>query len=99
MGKKRKDKINQNVEDITNRLEAAETLFDVFKENKKYFKEEMSKLAQSKPGLFYKKYIEPLQPKEMQFDTKNSKVVVGFKFTEVESVNKKEKGSQDNEED
>lgn len=95
--RKSKNNLDKNVEEIINRSMAIDTIFEVFKENKKVFKEKMSELAQREPALFYKKYVEPLQPKEIQFDGKDSKVVVGFKFTEVETVDKKEKSKSEDE--
>lgn len=97
MGKKGKDKLNEDLESVVNRSAAIDTIFELFEEGKKAFKEKMRIERDRDPLYFYRKFVQPLQPKEIEFNAKNSKMVVGFKFTEVTADNreKKEKEGDD----
>lgn len=98
MGKKGKDKLDKHVESVVNRSAAIETIFEIFEENKKKFKEVMKAECEKDPEYFYRKFVQPLQPKEIEFDAKNSKMVVGFKFTEVTADNREKKAKEEDDE-
>jgi len=83
MPKQKKNKGKPNEPNLIDRFTAINTILEVFNENKTIFKAKMESEFKADPARFYRKYVEPLQPKEIEIEDKNKKVIVGFEFTEV----------------